>query len=88
MLKNWFIFYPFPQTCLLQLILTEIYSDGFRRTFHDTHPLSDFQDTDNIYAIETPPETPPASRQDQRTSSRSMLVVVTNIRTTGAQIER
>lgn len=42
----------------LQLILTEIYYDGFHRTFNDSQPLSDLHETDNIYAIEVPQPVP------------------------------
>jgi len=69
---------------LFQLILTEIYLDGFRRTFHDTHPLSDFHDTDNVYAIETPPP----MREADQTPSRYMLIVVLNMQAMGVQTNR
>ena len=36
------------------LILTELYYDGFHRTFHDKQSLSVVHDGDNIYAFEAP----------------------------------
>ncbi|CAH1793607.1 unnamed protein product [Owenia fusiformis] len=38
-----------------QVILTEIYYNGFHRTFSDDQSISAIQESDNIYAIETPP---------------------------------
>nr|XP_006819196.1 PREDICTED: ubiquitin carboxyl-terminal hydrolase 31-like [Saccoglossus kowalevskii] len=37
-----------------QLVLTEVYIDGFQRSFRDDQPLTDIHDGDVIYAIETP----------------------------------
>lgn len=36
------------------LILTELYYDGFHRTFHDKQSLSVVHEGDNIYAFEAP----------------------------------
>ena len=36
------------------LILTELYYDGFHRTFHDKQSLSIVHEGDNIYAFEAP----------------------------------
>jgi hypothetical protein len=38
----------------LQLMLTEIYYDGFHRTFRDNQPLSDIHETDGVFAIQMP----------------------------------
>ncbi|XP_072124584.1 ubiquitin carboxyl-terminal hydrolase 31 isoform X2 [Mobula birostris] len=37
-----------------QIVLTEIYFDGFHRTFSDTDPLDTVHENDSIYAFETP----------------------------------
>lgn len=36
------------------LILTELYHDGFHRTFNDKHLMNDIHEGDNIYAFEAP----------------------------------
>ncbi|XP_077980772.1 ubiquitin carboxyl-terminal hydrolase 43-like [Glandiceps talaboti] len=43
-----------------QLVLTEVYIDGFQRSFRDDQKLSEIHDGDTVYAIETPhsPEGP------------------------------
>ena len=35
-------------------MLTEVYFDGFYRSFQDSMPLTDIRDGDSVYAIETP----------------------------------
>ena len=42
------------------LILTEMYYDGFHRTFNDKHRLSVIREGDNIYAFEEPKSLFPA----------------------------
>ncbi|XP_063962106.1 ubiquitin carboxyl-terminal hydrolase 31-like [Lytechinus pictus] len=37
-----------------RIVLTEVYFDGFYRSFGDSQPLSDIHDGDSIYAVETP----------------------------------
>ncbi|XP_059835694.1 ubiquitin carboxyl-terminal hydrolase 31 isoform X1 [Hypanus sabinus] len=37
-----------------QIVLTDIYFDGFHRTFSDTDPLDTVHENDSIYAFETP----------------------------------
>lgn len=37
-----------------QLVLCEVYADGFYRCFSDLQPLHDVRDGDNIYAVEIP----------------------------------
>ncbi|XP_072029895.1 ubiquitin carboxyl-terminal hydrolase 43-like [Amphiura filiformis] len=39
---------------ITRIVLTEVYFDGFYRSFQDSMPLSDIRDGDSIYAIETP----------------------------------
>ena len=59
----------------LQLILTEIYHDGFHRTFHDSQFLSDIHETDSIYAIECP-AMPPSPTSAAKTEENSYLPMV------------
>lgn len=37
------------------MVLTELYYDGFHRTFSDNQSISIIHETDNIYCIEVPP---------------------------------
>ncbi|XP_033630148.1 ubiquitin carboxyl-terminal hydrolase 31-like [Asterias rubens] len=37
-----------------RIVLTEVYFDGFYRSYHDSLPLSEIRESDSIYAIETP----------------------------------
>lgn len=59
-----------------QLILTEIYYDGFHRTFHDSQALADIHETDNIYAIETPTPINAATTPSSDTQEHLTLVVL------------
>ncbi len=75
----------------MQLILTEIYYDGFHRTFVDNQPLSELHETDNIYAVETPPplvdeeaENPDA----QYIASKYLLLLILNKQGVGSQGRR
>ncbi|ELU02243.1 hypothetical protein CAPTEDRAFT_227854 [Capitella teleta] len=59
-----------------QLILTEIYFDGFHRTFHDSQPLSDLHESDQIYAIEAPP--PLILSQQLKEENEHLTITVLN----------
>ncbi|XP_071476699.1 ubiquitin carboxyl-terminal hydrolase 31-like [Diadema antillarum] len=37
-----------------RIVLTEVYIDGFYRSFSDVQPLADIHDGDSVYAVETP----------------------------------
>lgn len=39
---------------VFQIVLTEIYFDGFHRTFSDGDALDTIHENDSIYAFETP----------------------------------
>ncbi|XP_013414847.1 ubiquitin carboxyl-terminal hydrolase 31 [Lingula anatina] len=54
-----------------QIVLTEIYFDGFHRTFNDDQPLSDIHESVNLYAIECPSAPVDKSRQAQLTDPTS-----------------
>lgn len=41
--------------CVLQVILTEVYSTGFQRSFFDEEDLTSISDSDVIYAFQAPP---------------------------------
>lgn len=76
---------------LFQLILTEIYYDGFHRTFCDSHPLSELHETDNIYAIETPTplvEENVENPDTQYLASKYLLLLILNKQGTGSQGKR
>lgn len=40
---------------LLQLVLAQIYDDGFRNTYGDHQPLSDIPESETVYAVEMLP---------------------------------
>lgn len=40
--------------CFLQIVLTEMYYDGFHRSFCDTDDLDTIHESDCIFAFETP----------------------------------
>ena len=69
-----------------QLILTEIYYDGFHRTFHDSQLLTDIHETDNIYAIETPPIL--VTNSNSGNEAEHMTLVVLNKQGMGDQGRR
>ena len=72
----------------MQLILTEVYYDGFHRTFHDNQPLSDLHETDNIYAIETPAPLVETGPNTQYLEARYLLIVLLNKQGMGSQGRR
>ena len=67
-------------------MLTEIYADGFNRTFHDSQPLSDIQETDNVYAIETPEPVNESDEIDR--NSEFIILVVLNTKGAGDDSQR
>ncbi len=61
-----------------QLLLVEISTDGFRRTFFDSQPLSEISMTDSVYAIETPQpvdEEPPSDAVHYVTTYTTVVVL-------------
>lgn len=69
------------------LILTELYYDGFHRTFHDKQSLSIVHEGDNIYAFEAPSGLFPEMDADVQTPvmadnsgpiQDTILILVTN----------
>ncbi|XP_078693001.1 ubiquitin carboxyl-terminal hydrolase 31-like [Branchiostoma floridae x Branchiostoma belcheri] len=84
---------------LNQLVLTEIYFDGFQRSFSDDQPLSVVHDGDCIYAFEAPLEvtdlsctnddTPvPATSNSQDPEQEKLLLLVVNKTGAGKQGKR
>lgn len=45
----------FNQICLHQVILSELYSTGFQRSFSDDDDLTSVADSDTVYAFQAPP---------------------------------
>lgn len=77
---------------LFQLVLTEIYYDGFHRTFFDSDPLSEVHETDSIYAIETPKplveDDKGADPDAQYIASKYLLLLILNKQGSGSQGKR
>lgn len=72
---------------VLQLVLTEIYYDGFHRTFSDNQQITELRDTDNIYAIETPPPTQQTAVSPDP-KSKDILILALNKLVDGDQERR
>ena len=68
---------------LLQLVLTEIYYDGFHRTFHDERSLSEIRVGDNVYAIEMPNDECNGSEQSSAIYQSSQDIVLLILNKTG-----